>query len=73
MKMIYKVMLSILACGLIIFNISLSNSSEPNGDYSLKNIKVLQASAGEAKCDATNTTECKIGNAVGTGCLIVYN
>jgi hypothetical protein len=73
MKTIYKVMLSILACGLIIFNISLSNSSEPKGEYSLKNIKVLQVSAGEAICDAKNSVECKIGNAVGTGHLIVYD
>jgi hypothetical protein len=73
MKTIYKVMLSILAFGLFIFNISISkNTSERKGDFSLNNIKVLKASATEYNCDKSNSNSCTTPSRTSTGVLTVY-
>lgn len=67
-----KISLGIIsAIGLIVLNFSFSEKKQHNRDFSLKNMKILQASAGEIWCDSKNNTTCTIGEAKGTGYLWV--
>ena len=73
MKKVFKPLIVLTACGALIFNINKSISAPQSTKLELSNIALLQASAGEAKCDATTTATCKIGIATGTGVLINVN
>lgn len=70
MKHLFFASLSLIAIGLIAFNLSVKNDSiAPNG-VELSNIQTLQASAAEsARCDGSSTATCTIelGGMKGTG------
>jgi hypothetical protein len=54
-----KILLSLFAVGVLVFNTLISNvDHNSKRDVLLKNIIIMQANAIEAKCDGRNQNEC---------------
>lgn len=60
MKKLVTVSLSIMAIGIIAFNLNTKSNLKNNGDLTLSNLESLQASAAEMYCDQKNQTKCII-------------
>jgi hypothetical protein len=75
-----KMFISLFAIGLLAFNFSFKNEKKRNGRLTLQNIAIMQANAGEAYCDQSDTSGCVIiievngGRIVGnsTGTVVGY-
>jgi len=72
MKKTVGFILSVLAIGLISFNLNVNSNNSLKNDLSLQNIKSLQVSAGEMYCDLKTSVECTITNGNQTGKSIGY-
>jgi len=67
-------LLSIAAMAAMFVNLQVSHPMKSAKNFNVANIRILQASAGEMYCDATNTRDCKITangqTGTGTGQLV---
>jgi hypothetical protein len=59
-----------IAAAIFIFNITSENKIKSTHALRIEVIGLVQASAGEVFCDATNPNVCTIGQGVGTGRLV---
>ncbi len=66
-----KFFLGLFAVGLLAFNYSNKKNSGKLVDLTSQNISLLQANASEIWCDASNSVDCYIGSARGTGNLVI--
>lgn len=60
MKKIGFASLTVLAVGLILFNLSLRTNASTSQEVGLANIHALQASSSEAYCDQSSSSVCTI-------------
>ena len=72
MKKLFYLLLLPTAVGLLFLNLNEGKTSTQTNSVSLQNVTVMQASAGELVCDATNQHVCTIGEAHGTGRLLAF-
>ncbi len=69
MKKCQVTIFCIVIMGLMIFNFSFLGNGQQNGNFSLKNMKILQASAGEYNCDLSTPNCCSYPNMESNGVL----
>jgi hypothetical protein len=71
MKTIYGFFFGMIIIVVMIFNLTLRKGSEPGSDsYTLQNLRVLQASAGEWYCSTDSPSMCCFDGVCGIGRLV---